>query len=127
MNSNNIVIENVDIEQTLKYLGYGSNIPDEKIKEYIDKCEKQILQVIIPKYTYKVFGLSSQTEVEGADFVLEGNDVKKHLKGCEKIVFMCVTISDGADRLIRKSQISDMTSAVILDSMASALTEQVCD
>lgn len=127
MNRKKIVIESIDTDQALKYLGYGANAPDKNISEYIDRCENLLLQTIKPEYIYKVFDLSDRTEVIGADFNLEGNAIKRHLKGCEKVVFLCATVSGDVDKLIRKTQISDMTSAVIMDSMASAAVEQVCD
>lgn len=40
---------------------------------------------------------------------------------------MCVTLSAGVDSLIRRKQIGDMAQAAIIDSMASAAVEQVCD
>ena len=39
---------------------------------------------------------------------------------------LCATLGAEADRLIRVSQISDMPRAVVIDALASAMTEQVC-
>lgn len=127
MNRKSIVIKSADIKQTLKYLGYGGQIPSDRINGYIRRCEKLLLDTIKPQYTYKVFDLTEDFNVVGVNFGLEGHAIKNHLRGCEKVVFLCATISGEADRLIRKTQISDMTSAVIMDSMAGALVEQVCD
>ena len=40
---------------------------------------------------------------------------------------MCATLSGNVDLLIRKKQITGMTEAIITDSLASAVIEQVCD
>ena len=45
----------------------------------------------------------------------------------KKIVVMGATLGAGADHLIRRLQITDMTEAVIADCGASVLIEQVCD
>lgn len=127
MDRKNIIIKNADIGQTLKYLGYGEEKPDKKIEEYIKKAETVLLDTIKPQYIYRVFDLDGDLNVIGADFELEGNAIKRHLKGCDKAVFLCATISDGVDRLIRKTQVINMTQAVIMDGMAGALVEQVCD
>jgi len=49
------------------------------------------------------------------------------LKDCEKVVLFCATISNGADKLIRSAQVSNMAEALVLDSLASVAIEQVCD
>ena len=61
------------------------------------------------------------------DFILRGNSIKKHLKGCEKAAFFAATISDGIDRQLRIAQVSDITKAFVMDSLASVAVEQVCD
>ena len=40
---------------------------------------------------------------------------------------MACTLSAGTDRVIRKAEVTDMTKAFIMDAMASAVTEQVCN
>jgi len=42
-------------------------------------------------------------------------------------VLFCATISNGADKLIRSAQVSNMAEALVLDSLASVAIEQVCD
>lgn len=56
-----------------------------------------------------------------------GKSIRKHLKDCDKAVFMAVTISEGIDRLIRIAKVKDIAQAVVVDSMASAAVEQACD
>ena len=56
----------------------------------------------------------------------QGEDIKKHLADCDRAVVLCATLGAEADRLIRVSQISDMPRAVVIDALASAMTEQVC-
>ena len=40
---------------------------------------------------------------------------------------MCATLGSNVDKLLRQTQAQDMAKAVILDAMASAAIEQVCD
>jgi len=110
-----INITSIDQMETLRYLGYGENAPNESMQSLINECEKQLLTEIQPRYLYKVFDIKAFE-----------NGVS-HLAGCEKVVLMCATISSGVDRLIRISQLSDMTKTVILDSLASVAIEQLCN
>lgn len=123
----NIKPEFVNIAEALRYLGYGSNEPDQNMKELFSLCEKEFLKAARPAYVYKIFELDKHYQLVGCDFCLSGNDIKKHLAGCEKAALMCVTLSSDVDRLIRIKQIGNMAQAAIIDSMASAYIEQVCD
>ena len=124
---NPITIEKVDMINTLRYLGYGDHTPDDNMQKIIEECEEELLRVVKPNYIYKVFDITKDYNIVDCNFKLEGQDIKKHLYGCEKVVLMCVTLSGEVDRLIRTSQIKGVTNATIIDAMASAMVEQVCD
>lgn len=89
-------------------------------------CAKQLKEAMEPKFTYKVFDLVDG-QIPNSEFKLEGKAIANHLENCEKVVFMCATLSGNVDLLIRKKQITGMTEAIITDSLASAVIEQVCD
>lgn len=127
MNNTKISLDYVNVSEALRYLGYGSNKPDSNMKELLSFCEKELLENIYPNYVYKVFDLDDKCNLVNCDFDLQGDDIKNHLKGCEKAVLMCVTLSSDVDKLIRVKQIGNMAQATIIDSMASALVEQACD
>lgn len=125
-----ISLTSINQSEALRYLNYGNNRPDEKIQAIIDRCEKKILETIKPRYIYKVFDISFMPDgvhAIGSTLILKGNDIAQHLKGCEKAVLMCATLSADIDMLIRNAQIEDMTEAVIYDSLASVCIEQLCD
>lgn len=111
-------------------MGFGSKKPDADMQKLLDECERRLLDVIEPRYLYKAFDIDGRDDgiyVDGTSLILKGGDIAKHLSGCEKCVLMCVTLSSGADRLIRTLEACDMTEAVITDCLASAAVEQVCD
>lgn len=127
MRYKDIILDYVNVNEALRYLGYGDNKPDDNTKKLLDICSEELLKVIQPKYVYRVFDLNEDYSIDGADFELKGEAIKNHLSGCKKIAMMCVTLSAGVDSLIRRKQIGDMAQAAIIDSMASAAVEQVCD
>lgn len=125
-----IIINYIDRLELLRYLGYGKNLADEKTSLLIDECEKQIIKVIEPRFTYKSFKIAdidSNIHLENTNLVLNGNDIKNHLEGCTNCILMCATISSKVDALIRTSQLTDMTKALIFDTMGSVAIEQVCN
>lgn len=125
-----IQLDNLNMQEALRYLGSGGQTPDDAFMALMKDCEKTVLAQARPRYVYRIFDIRECEEgvcAEGTDFILRGNSIKKHLKGCEKAAFFAATISDGIDRQLRIAQVSDITKAFVMDSLASVAVEQVCD
>ncbi len=122
----NVTLDYIDESEALRYLGYGENVPDEKTREMLQECEKSLLEVIDAKFVYRIFDLCDG-QIKNSAFTMEGESVKRHLKNCTKAVLMCATLSSNVDKLIRSAQVTGMARALILDSLASAAVEQVCN
>ena len=130
MMTNEIVLEKLDQNEALRYLGYGQNAPDTKVQDLLDECEEVLLSIARPRFIYKIFDIEAEQEgvkVLNTNLVMPGKSIKEHLEGCEKAVLMGVTISMDVDRLLRKTQVNDMARAVIIDSLASVAVEQACN
>ena len=126
MNVGKIKLTKLNRKDALRYMGYGTREPDSQTFALLDKCEKELLRTIDGKYVYRVFPLVDG-QIPDSEFYLEGNSIKNHLSGCSEAIFLCATLSDAVDRLIRVKQISSMAEAVVVDALASAAVEQVCD
>ncbi|MCI8285388.1 MAG: methionine synthase [Firmicutes bacterium] len=119
----------INIDEVYRYLGYknqSDNI-DENIKQHINKCAEKIINAAVPRYTYKIFNINKNLNLEGTSLGFSDDDAKLFLQESEKCIILAVTIGSKADMLIRKAQIFDMTEAVILDSCASAAAESLCE
>lgn len=114
-----ITLDRLDRKETLRYMGGAKTKPNKTIEDLMDVCEAELLKAARPKYLYKIIDLPCEE-------ITAGNDIRRHLNGCDKAALMCATLGAEADRLIRIAQISDMARAVVLDSMASVAIEQVC-
>ena len=126
MNVGKVKLRQLNRSDALRYMGYGNLAPDITTAKLLDKCEKELLRTIDGKYVYRVFPLVDG-QIPDSKFHLEGTSIRKHLEGCTKAIFLCATLSDSVDRLIRIKQISAMAEALIIDALASAAVEQVCD
>jgi len=82
---------------------------------------RQMLLAITPKYTGKVF------PVNGCPIELIGNDIQKHIQGCDSILISAATLGEEFDRLLRQIQVTDMAGAVILDMLAGEYIEDFCN
>jgi 5-methyltetrahydrofolate--homocysteine methyltransferase len=109
----------INREEAARYLGGAEIELNESMDELFSECEKELRDAASPKYLYKKINLKESG-------LLLGEDIKKHLEGCEYGYVICATLGSSIDRLIRTSQVSDMAKAVVLDSMASCAVESVC-
>ena len=110
----------INKDEALRYLGWQKELPEENAALY-DKAEELFLAAAQPKYYYQVFDKNE------LGFLLTGNDIAAHLANSEKIVLLAATLGSAVDMLIRRSQIEDMALSVIIDALASAAIEEVCD
>lgn len=108
----------IDREQWLKRLGVTGQMP-EGLEEQLASAEKKLFEAAAPQGVFRI--------LENGAMELPGEAIRKHLSGCGEILLMAVTLGSGIERLLRTSQIRDMAEAVLLDSGASVLAEQVCD
>lgn len=86
-----IQLDNLNMQEALRYLGSGGQTPDDAFMALMKDCEKTVLAQARPRYVYRIFDISECDEgvrAEGTDFILRGNSIKKHLKGCEKAAFL---------------------------------------
>ena len=114
-----IKLEKLNRNEAVRYLGGSGVALNYRMDRLMDECEKEILAKSSPKYLYVERDLPFEE-------LMQGEDIKNHLDGCEKAIVMCATLGAEIDKIIRINQISDMAKAVVLDSFASVAIEQVC-
>ena len=105
-------------QECVRYLGGAKVQMNSAMEQLLDVCQAEVISVCQPKYLYKEIPLDSK--------ILQGEDIKNHLSGCNKAIVMCATLGVAMDNHIRKSQLTDMAKAVVLDSFGSVAIEQVC-
>ena len=120
---NNIQINKLEL---LRYLGYNGQNINILMQEKIDKMTELCLKTIRPKNVYKTFELENMS-LKGTNFTLQGESVKSHLKGCDRVILMAATCGFDLDQQIAKMFLTDKTSALILDSAGSVAIESYLD
>ena len=125
-----IELKNINKNEAARYLGYRDTLPDVETTKTILECEAELLKVIRPQYVYRIFDISFEDDgvhVLGTELVLKGESIKNHLSGCKKAAIMCVTLSGEVDKILRTNEVNNMLRAIIMDALANAAVEQVCD
>jgi len=123
--------EQIDKKQWLTRLDVTGEMP-EGLEVQLEQAERKLLETAVPQGVFREVGLedfffSDEGAAFGEWLELPGMHIKRHLDGCKHAAIMAVTLGAGIDRLIRTAQIRDMAEAVILDSGASILAEQIAD
>ena len=120
----------VNRDEVLRYLGFRGQIIDEKLEELIDECRETVVVKSDPKYVYGYFNIENNDEgilIKDTTLVLKGEDIKKHLKDCDKCVLMVVTLGLNIEREIILNEKVSLTKSIVLDSCATTYIEEVCD
>ena len=123
-----ITLNQLNIDEVLRYMGCPPDRADPATRALAEDCAAQVLQTVTPRWTYRVFDLDfEEGGVRMGGLLLPGEDLRTHLKGCERAALFCATLGAGADALIRRAESGDMSRALALDCAAAAAVEEVCD
>ncbi|MCM1226712.1 MAG: methionine synthase [Clostridium sp.] len=123
-----ISLKSISREETLRYMGHRGEASG-ILLEALEKCEKALLDAVKPGFVFKVFDIEFKPqgiEVCKSSLLLCGSDIRSHLDGCKRAAFVCATLGADVDRLIRTFEVKDISSAFVMDAMASAAIEEVC-
>jgi hypothetical protein len=133
MQQNDIIIDKLHInrDEVLRYLHYnGQEIPPE-INDMLAAAEAEILQTTEPRFVYDIFQLDKSDDsaiaLQGTGLALPGQDMQKLLHDSASCLLMAATLGRAVDDLIRRTELKDMSKALMLDACASSAIENLCD
>lgn len=121
---------NIDKTEVLRYLGYSGQHLSEETSVAIVRQTERCLHIASPKAVYQRYVLKDSDEgvfVSEFGILLPGENIKKHLDGCDSCVIMAVTAGMGVERELLRLQRVSMTEAVIFDACANAYVESLAD
>ncbi len=119
----------IDIDEAVRYMGYRS-VPDEEQLKKIKKQAELLEKSLKPAVIYRIFDLDETfygVKLKLSNITFAGEDIRRHLAGCEKCVLLCATAGLKADELIRRAQTEDISLGFMTDCLASAAVEAVCN
>lgn len=116
-------------KEAVRYLGYGKNAADEKTLALIEDAFAELERSAAPKSVWRIFDLeqSEDGRIIIGTMDIESRSLSRNLKGCEKILLFGATLGGGVDQLIRRTSVTDMAKAVVLQACAAAMLEEYCD
>lgn len=114
--------------EAMRYMGVRGE-PSGAVLEILDRFEPIVREKLRPAMVWKAVDVRTDGAVylSGMARPLEGEDIKRHLKGCDRAVVFAVTVSAEADKLIRQLSVTNMAESLAVDCLCSTAVEQACD
>ena len=123
-------MEKVEItrKEVYRYLGYKNGLIDEKTKDMIESCIKELEQIAMPKFIYQVYPLSvSGNRIDFSVFQTNSKHLGINLKGCSKVALFAATLGIQVDLLIGKYSKLEVSKAFFMQAIAAAMIEDYCN
>lgn len=117
------------MKEAVRYLGYGKNTADERTLTMIGECFKELERSADPRSICRVFDMEMGEDgtVYAGNMTIKSKSLARNLKGCVKLVLFGATLGIGADQLIRRISVTEMSRALVCQACAAALLEEYCD
>ncbi len=115
-----------DKPEILRYLEYHNQEMDQSLNRQIEECMEMVNRAANPRCILREFEREDDAFPKEIDF-LTGEDIRKHLQGCRRIVLFAATLGANVELAIRRAGVKNVANAVIMDSCASTLIEAYCD
>lgn len=118
----------IDRDEMLRYMGFrGQQLTPENLRLF-DEAERLCLDAARPKCAVKAFGYDPEKcTLAGTNVAFGGEDIKKHLCGCDKVYLVAVTLGLEVDRLTAKLMRENAALGVAVDSAAVCAVESYLD
>ena len=113
--------DSISHEGTLRYLGASGWQPDGATRALLQKAEELLRASAQPRAIWRELPLKALPLAES------GQDLARHLQGCEAMLLLAATLGSGVDSLLRRLELTDIALATAADAMAAVLLETVCD
>lgn len=122
-------INQLDVRETLRYLGYAGVKSAEGMEDVMSGCERMIMPVLAPKAVYDVFPLNrgGDNQLDLGFARVRSHSLSVNLQNSTRVALFAATVGAGVDRLILKYNKLSPARAVVLQAMGAAAVEQWCD
>ena len=108
--------------ETFRYLGCGSEVPDEKTLEMADRAIELLSERCRPKNTSQIVEISAGTEeirLEGGA-VIYSESIARVMSGCSRMLVFGATLGTEADILIKRETAVNIAMGAVMQAAAAA-------
>lgn len=119
----------IDKSEVLRYAGHKDRQVPESLNRLADEVINRCISAVTPRHITrrcKITQVENGVMLEGG-LVLQGDDIKKHLDGCDECYMLCATVGTATDSFIRTMQAMGSVHGLLADAAGSAAIESYCD
>ena len=105
-----ISLSPISISEAARYMGVKGE-PDTAVMELLERAERLVRESVRPMFVYRetaAEAVEDGIKLSCMSRHLTGEDIKKHLQGCNRAVIFAATLSAEADKLIRQSAVEQV-------------------
>lgn len=117
--------------EVLRYLRLPKEaLPTPEFSAALDAAERELLAAAEPRFVWRRFGIRQKPtgiKLSNSDVLLPGQDITELLTEADSCLLLAATLGITADNLIRRAEPADISHALLLDALASAAVENLCD
>ena len=123
----------INEKDVLRYLGYQNHQADIATLEYIEQIKTELQTCIKPKYVYGKWKCTVDTAgtpagiVKIENIVFSSKNLASHIRDCEWVILLAVTLGTEADTIIRRYCVIDAAKAAVAQAVCTAMLESFCD
>lgn len=120
----------IETKEVLRYLGYNNQELDEITKNNIKESKILVKQNTNLRYIIKRYKIESVAEgiiLKETNFILKGNDIRKHLDLCDECILLAVTLGQDFEKLVRLYEKKQLSKSIVIDSCGTTAIEEACD
>lgn len=116
-------------KEALRYLGYRGAQPDAKISALVDSCFERLETAADTRSRCREFAVERLEDGRLRIGTMEINSgkLKRSLEGCDSALLMAATLGTQVDALLRRSEVNNISDAVVMQAVAAVIIENYCD
>lgn len=117
----------IDPCEALRYLGWRGTPVESALMQQLESCIARVREELSPGVLMRIFPLERGCAAQGTSFCAQGEDVRRMLKPCHRIVLLAATLGAQSERMLLREQAVAPERAPILDAVMSAAVEALCE
>lgn len=116
------------LREALKILCMNKESAETDFLVSTEELYSKLIRTAAPKKVSVRVNISIMNDlVDFESFAVTSVSLSKLLKNCKSCLLIASTLGADVDKLISRTQVENMSNAVVLDALASALAEILCD
>ncbi|MDE6614617.1 MAG: hypothetical protein K2K24_03815, partial [Clostridia bacterium] len=117
----------IEKSELLRYLGYRGQEYGERLDDEIEQASRLCLDLITPRSVIKKFALTNDPlSLVGANMLLQGENIRKHLQGCKEAYIMGATVGFEVEKKVAELMKTNPLKGVLFDSASICAIESYC-